>query len=42
VLNVACELLVTKTLISPFAGAWLPNGMFLLITLIWFYRMSRQ
>jgi lipopolysaccharide export system permease protein len=42
VLNVACEFLVTATVISPFAGAWLPNGVFLLITLVWFYRMSRQ
>jgi len=24
------------------AGAWLPNGIVLLVTLIWFYRMSKQ
>ncbi len=41
-LNVACEFLVTTTRISPFAGAWLPNGTFLLVTLFWFYKMSRQ
>jgi len=42
VLNVTCEFLVTTTMISPFAGAWLPNGIVLLVTLIWFYRMSKQ
>ena len=42
VLNVACEFLVTTATISPFAGAWVPNGIFSLITLVWFYNMSRQ
>ena len=42
VLNVACEFLVTTTMISPFAGAWLPNGIFLVVTLAWFYHMSKQ
>jgi lipopolysaccharide export system permease protein len=42
VMNVACEFLVTTTVISPFAGAWLPNIVFLIITLLWFSRMSRQ
>jgi lipopolysaccharide export system permease protein len=42
VLNVACEFLVTATVIPPFAGAWLPNTTFLVITLVSFYRMSRQ
>jgi len=42
VMNVACEFLVTTTVISPFAGAWLPNIVFLIITLLWFTRMSRQ
>ena len=42
VLNVTCEFLVTTTMISPFAGAWLPNGIVLLVTLMWFYRMSKQ
>jgi len=42
VLNVTCEFLVTTTMIPPFAGAWLPNGIFLVITLVWFYRMSKQ
>ena len=42
VLNVACEFLVTTAMIFPFAGAWLPNGIFALITLVWFHNMSRQ
>jgi lipopolysaccharide export system permease protein len=42
VLNVTCEFLVTTAMISPFAGAWLPNGIFSLVTLVWFYNMSRQ
>ena len=42
VMNVACEFLVTATVIPPFAGAWLPNIVFLIVTLWWFYRMSKQ
>lgn len=42
VLNVACEFLVTATTISPFAGAWLPNGIFILATVVWFSNMSRK
>lgn len=42
VMNVACEFLVTATVIPPFAGAWSPNGVFFLITLTLFYRMSKQ
>jgi lipopolysaccharide export system permease protein len=42
VMNVACEFLVTATVIPPFAGAWLPNILFMIITLLWFYRMSKQ
>jgi lipopolysaccharide export system permease protein len=42
VMNVACEFLVTATVIPPFAGAWLPNSAFFVITLVWFYRMSKQ
>ena len=42
VLNVTCEFLVTATVIPPFIGAWLPNTAFLVITLVWFYRMSKQ
>lgn len=42
VLNVGCEFLVTTLVIPPFAGAWIPNAMFVLITLWWFRAVSRQ
>lgn len=42
VLNIGCEFLVTTAAISPFAGAWLPNGIFTVVTLLWFYKMSRE
>lgn len=42
VLNVTCEFLVTTVVLPPFAGAWLPNAVFLLITLWWFYVVGRQ
>jgi len=42
VLNVACEFLVTTAVIPPFAGAWLPNIIFAVITVLWFYKMSRE
>lgn len=42
VLNVACEFLVTTLMIPPFAGAWLPNGLFAAITLYAFWTMSRH
>ncbi len=42
VLNVTCEFLVATAAIAPFAGAWLPNGIFALVTLAWFYNMGRQ
>jgi lipopolysaccharide export system permease protein len=42
VMNMACEFLVTAMMIPPFAGAWLPNILFLIITLLWFHRMSKQ
>ncbi len=41
-LNVMCEFLVTTATISPFAGAWLPNGLFILVTILWLYNMSRK
>jgi lipopolysaccharide export system permease protein len=40
-LNVACEFLVTTAHLSPFLGAWIPNGIFFLTTVVWFYIMSR-
>jgi lipopolysaccharide export system permease protein len=42
VLNVACEFLVTTSVIPPFAGAWMPNGIFALVTVLWFFNMSRR
>ena len=41
-LNVACEFLVTTATLSPFAVAWIPNCIFALTTIVWFYKMSRQ
>ena len=40
-LNIACEFLVTTANLPPFAGAWVPNGIFALATIVWFYIMSR-
>ena len=42
VLNIACQFLVTTAYLFPFVGAWMPNGIFLLTTVVWFYFMSRQ
>lgn len=42
ILNVACEFLVTTLAIPPFAGAWLPNGLFTVITGYAFWTMSRH
>lgn len=42
VLNVFCEFLVTTLILSPFAGAWLPNGLFLALTGALFHRVSRR
>jgi lipopolysaccharide export system permease protein len=42
VLNVGCEFLVTTANLPPFAGAWAPNGLFALTTVVWFYVMSRR
>lgn len=42
VLNVACEFLVTTLVLPPFAGAWMPNGIFVLITIFSFLKVSRQ
>jgi lipopolysaccharide export system permease protein len=42
VLNVACDFLVTTLILPPFAGAWLPNGIFSVITVFSFLKMSRE
>jgi lipopolysaccharide export system permease protein len=41
-LNIACEFLVTTTNLPPFAGAWIPNGIFAVTTVVWFSIMSRR
>lgn len=42
VLNVACDFLVTTMLMSPFVGAWMPNILFMVATILLFIKMSRQ
>jgi lipopolysaccharide export system permease protein len=42
ILNVLFEFFVTTRIIHPFAGAWLPNGVFLVVTLVLFYRVNRR
>jgi len=42
VLNVLCEFFVTTLVLPPFAGAWLPNLLFLTATIVLFQRMNRQ
>ena len=42
ILNIACEFLVTTLWISPFAGAWMPNGLFTLLTAWLFWKMSYE
>ena len=41
-LNVVGEFFVTTLILHPFAGAWFPNIILLLITVILYYRVSRQ
>jgi lipopolysaccharide export system permease protein len=42
VLNVLCEFFVTTQMLPPFAGAWLPNALFLTVTLALFHRISQR
>ena len=42
VLNVLFEFFVTTRVIHPFAGAWPPNGIFLAVAIMLFYRVNRQ
>lgn len=42
ILNVLCEFFVTTLVLPPFAGAWLPNALFLAVTVALFVRMNRQ
>lgn len=42
ILNVLCEFFVTTLLLPPFAGAWLPNGLFLALAVGLFHRVNRR
>ena len=41
-LNMFCEFLVTTLVAPPIVGAWLPNALFALVTVVAFYRVSRR
>ena len=41
-LNVVGEFLVTTLILHPFAGAWFPNVVLLIITCVLFYRASQR
>ena len=41
-LNVAGDFLVTTAWIGPFAGAWMPNIIFIAATIFMYLKMSRQ
>lgn len=42
IFNVLCDFLVVTRMATPFAGAWLPNIIFLAIGLMLYVRMNRQ
>ena len=42
ILNVGSDFLVTALILHPFWGAWLPNIIFMIITLVLFYRVSKH
>ena len=42
ILNIVGEFLVTKLILHPFAGAWFPDIILLIITIILFYRASQR
>lgn len=42
ILNVWCDFLVTALILPAFLGAWLPNVIFMVITIILFYRLNKQ
>ncbi len=42
ILNIVCEFFVTTLLLPPFAGAWLPNLVFLAFGAVLFARVSRR
>ncbi len=42
VLNVLAEFFVTTRVLHPFAGAWLPNVLFVAVTVTLFYRVAQR
>jgi len=42
ILNIVGEFLVTKLILHPFAGAWFPDIILLIITIILFYKASQH
>jgi lipopolysaccharide export system permease protein len=42
ILNVLCEFFVTTLILPPFAGAWAPNGVFLVLGLVLFHRVNQR
>jgi lipopolysaccharide export system permease protein len=42
VFNVLCEFFVTTLVLPPFVGAWLPNVLFLSVTLLLFHHVNRH
>ncbi|MDF0675409.1 MAG: LptF/LptG family permease [Nitrospira sp.] len=42
ILNVGCDFLVTALILHAFWGAWLPNVIFVVITIALFLRMSKR
>jgi len=42
ILNVLCEFFVTTLVLPPMVGAWLPNVLFLMTTIVLFHRVGRQ
>lgn len=42
ILNILCEFFVTTLILPPFAGAWLPNGLFLALGFVLFHRVNRR
>lgn len=42
VLNVLAEFFVTTRVLHPFVGAWLPNALFVAVTVMLFYRVAQR
>ncbi len=42
IFNVLCDFFVTARVLSPFAGAWAPNVLFLAVAVLLFYHVNRH